>query len=296
LAAGVAGLAVIRRALRDRRDRLPGELGWLLCGSLLALFPMVSALTMSRSVLPSFIGVSAAWSVVLLHGCRSLRRSPGRRSLRTSLLHLLIVSGTLYCQVWVAAHRSYVEMQSYAYWCESVRDWALRAEIDDEAEHREIVMVNGIEHTTAFFTPFIRHLYGHARPRSCRVLVSAPLAHDIERTAENTLEITVLGGTLLDSELERFFRSPRFPFRAGDTVSLKGMRIEILKLLRGKPQRVRFVFDRALDDPAYLFLHATESGLRRFYPPEVGQRTRLPIARYPDRRWLGPQVQLPAKK
>jgi hypothetical protein len=207
------------------------------------------------------------------------------------LLPLLIVSGTLYCQFWVASHRSFIEMQAYAYWCESVRDWALQAEIDDrEVADQQIVLVNGIEHTTAFFTPFIRHLYGHPLPRSCRILNSAPLAHDVERTAGNTLEIAVLGGALLDSELESFFRSPRFPLRSGDTVSLRGLRIEILKLLRGKPQRVRFVFDRALDDPAYLFLHSTASGLRRFDLPKVGQRVRLPIAYYPDKRWLEPEA------
>jgi hypothetical protein len=292
LAAVVIGLALIRRALRDRRDRVPRELGWLLCGSLLALLPMVSALTMSRSVLPAFIGVSSAWAVVLLHGFRCLRRSLGQKSIRASLLPLLVVSGTLYCQVWVASHRSYVEMQAYAYWCESVRDWALQAEIDDDQiEDRQIVLVNGIEHTVAFYTPFIRHLYGHALPRSFRVLSSAPLAHDVERTADNVLEMAVLGGTLLDSELERFFRSPRFPFRAGDNVSLTGMRIEIRKLLRGKPQRVRLVFDRPLDDPGYLFLHSSESGMRRFDLPRVGERLRLPIARYPDKRWLRPGSQ-----
>jgi hypothetical protein len=281
--AGVLSYYLVRWSLRPRVDRVQRELSWLLLGSLLALVPMVASFPSSRLVVPAFVGVSAAWSAVALHAFRSLYRSFSPTPLRFSYLSALVLAGVFYFQVWQASIHSTHEVGGRAYFHRSVRQWILEADIDDKkVEKQDIFLVNGIEHTEVVFSTFIRFFHGHPLPRSCRILSAAPRAHDITRTATNVLRFAVLGGTMLDSDLEKLYRADRFPLRPKDTVKLDGLQVEILRLLKGKPFMVRFTFDRELEDPGYLFLHNDEKGLRRFKLPRVGERVRLPKAQFPD--------------
>jgi hypothetical protein len=262
---------------------VPRELSWLLLGSLLALVPMVASFPSSRLVVPAFVGVSVAWSAVILHAFRSLRRSFNPSPLRFSIVAALALAGVLYFQVWQASNHSIQEVGGRTYFHKSVRAWILEAEIDDKkVEKQDIFLVNALEHTEVVFSPFIRFFHGHPLPRSCRVLSAAPRAHDIVRTAPNVLEFSVLGGTMLDSDLEKLYRADRFPLKLHDKVKLDGLQVEILRLLKGKPFMVRFTFDRRLEDPGFLFLHNDEKGLRKFNLPRIGGRVRVPKAQFPD--------------
>jgi hypothetical protein len=255
----------------------------LLVGSLLSLVPMVASFPSARLVVPASIGVSAAWAVVILHAVRHLRASMVPDPRNFSPLAAAVLVGIAFFQVWHASNRSMNEVRGRAYFHRSVRQWVLEAEIDDRRVTRQdIFYVNGLEHTLAVFSTFIRYFHGHPMPRSCRILSAAPRAHDIERTAENVLEISVLGGSMLSSDLEKLYRADRFPLNAADTVQLEGMKVEIVKLLRGKPFHVRFTFDKPLEDPSYLFLHSSEKGLRKFDLPDIGERVRIPKAQFPD--------------
>jgi len=59
---------------------------------------------------------------------------------------------------------------------------------------------------------------------------------------------------------------------------------EILATDAGNPYRLRVRFDRALDDPRLVFLHAFPEGIRRIALPAQGETLRLPFAAlpYPD--------------
>ncbi len=287
VSAGVVSYYLIHWSLRPRCPRVRRELSWLLLGSLLALVPMVASFPSSRLVVPAFVGISAAWATVALHAFRSLYRSFGLDPLRFCRLSALALIGVFYFQVWQASIHSMHEVGGRAYFHKSVRQWILQAEIDDKGiENRDIFMVNGLEHTQVVFSPFIRYFHGHPLPRSWRVLSAAPRAHDIVRTAPNQLVFSVLGGTMMDSDLERLYRADRYPLRLNDTVKIDGLQVEILRLLKGKPLMVRFTFDRELEHSGYLFLHNDERGLRRFKLPRIGERIRLPKAQFPNEELL----------
>ena len=287
VSAGVLSFYLVRWSLHPRSPRIRRELCWLLLGSLLALVPMVASFPSSRLVVPAFVGVSAAWATVVLHAFRALYRSFGLEPLRFCHLSALVLAGVLYFQVWQASIHSMHEVGGRAGFHHSVRQWILQAEIDDRGiENRDIFMVNGLEHTQVVFSPFIRYFHGHPLPRSWRVLSAAPRAHDIVRSASNVLEFSVLGGSMLDSDLERLYRADRYPLREGDRVELDGLQVEVLRLFKGKPSMMRFTFDRELEYPGYLFLHNDDRGLRRFKLPPVGERVRLPKAQFPDERLL----------
>ncbi len=282
LAGAVLALLVLRWALRLRRDPAYRELRWLLVGSLLALLPMVAPFISPRSVLPAFVGVSAGWSVILWESGRVLLRVE-RRPLREWLLALALIPALLASQLVLPCRRSWREAEGFFFINNLVERWVLQAEIDPKTEaDKRIVLVNGVEGHSAMFAPYLRHFHGHRMPRSWWVLSGAPRAHDIERPASRVLEISVLGGRMLDSDFENICRSDLYPIKLNQIVELDGLRVQILALLDGKPLKVRYIFDRDLDDPSYVFLHSTFRGLVRFPIPPVGESIRLTKGQLPD--------------
>ena len=91
---------------------------------------------------------------------------------------------------------------------------------------------------------------------------------------------------MLLSDLEKLYRADRFPLRVGETVALDGLKVEILALLTNKPYKVRFTFDKSLEDSSYLFLYSSGRGLRKFELPAVGERVRVPRAQFPNAAFL----------
>ncbi len=278
----VAGL-LIAWALRARDHEQRRQLGWLLLGALISLVPMTAPIPLPRSVLPASVGVSALWAVVLLQAVQRLRDALRIRPLRPPLAALAALCFLLYFQLWQASRRSLDEVRDYVNMGAAQRRWVLGSDLDGPAVGRQhVVLVSGVDHTVSYFTPFILFAHGRAMPRSFRVLSGAERAHRLSRTGPRVLELFAIGGPLLTSESERFFRADRYPMQTGDTVVLEGMRVEVLQTEGGKPLHVRFTFDRPLEDCSYRFLHCTENGMRRFELPAVGQQRILPIAPSPS--------------
>jgi hypothetical protein len=200
-------------------------------------------------------------------------------------LALVIAIGMAYFQVWKAYGVSGYDAFRRWYQHKSIKEWVLQSDINDNTiQHQDIYLVNGVEHTIAVYSPYIRFFHGLPLPRSCRILSGAPKAHDITRSGPNQLDIIVLGGNFLDGGLAKLYRAGRFRFRPNQVMSLKGLTIKLLALSDRRPYRARFIFEKPLEDPSYLFLHSTEEGLRRFELPEVGKSVRLPVAQFPTWR------------
>ena len=278
----VLGLLVLRWALGLRRDPAYRELRWLLIGSLLALLPMVAPFISARSVLPAFAGVSAGWAVILWESGRVLLRIEPR-PMRAWLVALAVIPALLASQLVLPCRRSWREAEGFFIINNLIERWVLQAEIDPETEaDKRIVLINGVEGHSAMFAPYLRHFHGRPMPRSWWVLSGAPRAHDVTRPAPRVLEMSVLGGRMLDSDFENICRSDRYPMKLNQTVKLDGLQVQIRALLGGKPLKVRYTFERDLEDPCYVFLHSTFRGLIRFPIPPVGGRIRLAKGQFPD--------------
>ena len=77
------------------------------------------------------------------------------------------------------------------------------------------------------------------------------------------------------------FRDPDLFARAGDRFALDGMRVEVLRTRHGAPEALRFVFDRSVDDPSYVFLVATQTGFEKPALPRSGRRCACRAPAYP---------------
>ncbi len=292
--AGLVGLLVVRWGFRHQPPRLLRELRWLLLGALLSMLPMVASFPSSRLVLPASVGASAIWAAILLVRLRHLRRNWPALGLRSRAATLALLLAMLLVQVFLSSLNSQREVRAYAYFFQSVRQWVLQSDIDDsKSKGQHVFLLNSIEHTTVLFAPYVLHFHGRPMPRSVRILSASPHAHDVLRTDPRTLELTVLGGTLMESDLESLYRAERFPLNPGDRVVTDEFEVRILRGYEGRPVSVRFVFDRPLEDDSYLFLFSTMNGLRRFPLPAVGQKLRVPKAVFPDLALLHPYSAAP---
>ena len=115
-------------------------------------------------------------------------------------------------------------------------------------------------------------------PRSFVPMSTAPFAHDVERIADNELRLRPLGGSFLGSPSEVHFRPLDRPLREGESVQLDGVRVTAERMRANRPQSLRLTFDRSVDDPSYVFLTATQQGLKRVAPAGAG-RDRASTAR-----------------
>lgn len=283
----VGVIPLIRWGMRKQEPEVRRVLRWLLLGALLSLVPMVSSILSERLTLPAAIGFSAVFSMLILKAAGQFYRSVKLDPPRPSFGALLVLLGGLWFQLYHAAERSSLEVQVHRYLYDSVAAWIEQAEIDDAKVARQrIVIVSTVEHTTGVFLPFVRYALGHPLPRSCWTLSGSPHAHDILRPAPNVLEIAVLGGAFMGEGVENFYRDDRLAFVPGETTKIDGLKIEIVAVKEGKPSRVRFTFDKPLEDPDYLFLYSSPDGMRRIELPKVGEKKRLARAYFPDRALL----------
>lgn len=101
---------------------------------------------------------------------------------------------------------------------------------------------------------------------------------EVERLDERTITVTLRKGFFDSADMaSRVFRSPDVPFRVGDTTEVEGMRAEVVEVTSdARPKRVRFSFDRSLDDPSFQWVSWDATGPIPAAPPPVGQKAMIP--------------------
>ena len=98
----------------------------------------------------------------------------------------------------------------------------------------------------------------------------------VERVDDHTLSVSASQGFFNDS-FSQVFRSPSRPFRVGDVVSVKGMRVEIMEAsAEGIPRRIQYHFDTTLDDPSMVWITWEKQGFVPFTPPGRGEKATVP--------------------
>jgi hypothetical protein len=221
------------------------------------------------------VGSAALIAVAIARG---LAQVPRARLTLVACGLALFVHGVL------AAQRAHGDSERFALQALSSLRWALAAEIPRDAGATDVVVLSASDFATSTNVPFIRAQQGLALPRSYRRMSGAGQAHQLWVIDAHTLELHVLSSEVADAFAGSIYRPSDQPFATGDAVKLRGMRVQVLSVLAGNPNRLRVRFDRALSDPRLVLLHAFPDGLRRITLPAPGQSQMLPRAAVPWQR------------
>jgi hypothetical protein len=263
--------ALLRRASASLAPEAKRTLAWLLTGAVLATLPGAAGIPGDRILFLPNLGVAAALGVVLL---RSGSRAPGQTASAWparagvglfALVH--VVLGPLLFAVGSAQLA-----------------WSSRAALaltsKAEIPAREGVNVIGIGLSDPLLGMYLGSSLWIAarpepRPRVVDLLTMSSHDHRITRTDEKTLEIAIVGGTMLEDAFERVVRGSDAPLRTGDVVPLDTWTVRILDDVEGRPTRFSLTFDRPVDDPSIALVVWQDGALRALEPPAIGHQVLL---------------------
>jgi len=281
---GYVSLALAYVAYRWLR-RLPEHQrapSWLALGAGLSLLPCAGSLPEDRLLVAATLG-AYAWIASLLTQAPALWPTLRGLGARVGLGGLWLLAGHVAID---GLRRSYDDVRAVKTGSEIARAFCLDADMPvHDAQRTRVYVLAAADFNTAVNLPWLRLLeQGHPIPRSYRRLSPGPLPLDVTRTGERSLELTVLTSDLRGTAVPSLYRAESAPVRKGERHELDGLRVEVLEVMDDNPERMRFEFDRSLDDESFWLLIATAHGLRRQHPPAIGETLRVPFAQFVDRR------------
>jgi hypothetical protein len=104
----------------------------------------------------------------------------------------------------------------------------------------------------------------------------------LERIDDHTVMLSASQGFFNDP-FSQVFRSPSLPFHVGESVTVKGMRADVLEVgAEGLPRRVQFHFDVPLDDPSLVWITWEKAAFVPFQVPGRGERVQVPLTTFVD--------------
>jgi hypothetical protein len=182
--------------------------------------------------------------------------------------------------------RSYDDVRAVKNGSEIARAFCLDADMPvRDAEHTRVYVLAAADFNTAVNLPWLRSLERRSPvPLSYRRLSPGPLPLDVTRTSDRSLELNVLTSDVRGTAVPSLYRDAAAAVRLGERHVLPGLRVEVLDVVDDNPARMRFEFDRSLDDDSLWFLIATPQGLRRRRLPAIGETMRVPYAQFVDLR------------
>ncbi len=140
---------------------------------------------------------------------------------------------------------------------------------------KTVVLVNPPSDPLAGFPNLMLAGRREPRPSQLRWLATGAAEVDVTREDANTLRVRPQRG-FYEYPTEQLMRSPQREMPPGTVVSLAGLKIEVLQTEPdGRPAEARFRFDRALEDPSFVWRVWRGKGYVPFVPPAVGQTVTL---------------------
>ena len=229
---------------------------WLLLGAVLAAVPFTGTPIGSRCLVLPLLGGSVAVALVLHGWWTRLRKTPG---LNLRLLGAL-------CILLGFIHLGIGPLQRLAspLVLRQMMHERLAGEMDDPLladgrfEGKDVVILHAPDIVLGFHSYFYRSVHHLPLPGSWRVLSWAPHDHRFTRTADDTLVMDVIGGSMEGGHLE-----------AGIVMPTAGLSATVLEMGRIGPSQVAFRFDRSLDDPDLALLAWIDGSLLQLPPPPL---------------------------
>lgn len=147
----------------------------------------------------------------------------------------------------------------------------------EDVENRTVVMVNAPSDVLNVAVLVRRSSLHQPVPKHCWLLTATNRGVRVKREGARTLLVSAEGGYLAKPWANRFREVSKEPMPAGCTVDLNGMRAEVVESLEdGRPYRVRFTFERDLEDSEYSFLCWRDNDFFPFAPPRTGEEEVIP--------------------
>ncbi len=278
-----AAVAMAWHAARRLHEAARRHLLWLAAGALTAMAPTFGSIVTERLALPSELGVSVIAAVIVSDGVAAIPgrwRSTGEAASRA--MRLALAALVLVVHVGIAGSRTLAGSRAWTGYSSAVeRSVAASETARGIGGDSTFILLSAIEPTTTLYVPLMWHVHGTPLPRASRVLAYGPSALVVARVAPHILDVFMEDDVWMSNTGETLYRTRFRPFRAGDVVTMRGMRVTILTMGRVGPRMVRFQFDRTLDDPSMVLCVSTAGGIVRVPPPLLGFVGAVPPPEFP---------------
>lgn len=255
--------------LRVQRDRV---LAFWLSGAIISMLPLLSVPPHERLLVISGIGWSMAFGSMAVAAWDrwSSLRGPGRLLPALALVLLAVVHGMFAPLAFVLEARSFGDGEL---------DPALAAPVLDlrkGLEQAHVVVLNAPNQLHGAMIPLERARRGLPVARYHSVLGSTPHRVEVTRIDERTLDLSSPFGYLEDV-FAAFWRSPSRPLPRRQPIRVHDYSAEVLwSIVDGRPQRIRFRFDRPLGDSGYRFIIWRGSAYEVFGFAPIGIHKSIP--------------------
>jgi hypothetical protein len=251
-----------------------GALAWLLPGAAFALLPAAVAQPFDRVLVTPMIGVAVLLAALIgtwVKSARDAASSFARRAPAAIGAFFLIAVHLVVAPLGKLASQRFMAGE----W----KDLPLLADripVETAAGYRpHAVLLTAPDIVIGGFLGLMHGFRGHPPFASWVSLSLAPHDHLVHRTGPRSLELEVLDGELLSSEPERFHRPASERMQTGERAVTPLFEAVVLETGEQGPVRVRFRFDRDLDDPQLVFLAWGDGEVERVRLPAVGESFRV---------------------
>ena len=244
----------------------------LVVGGLLALVPLASSIANTRLLVLPALGMSAVVGSAIDVGLGNAFERHRHVALRS--LGALAMLAVAWIHLPQAAFRSWVEGGAGS----SQNHRRLEAILEvPVAPTDHVVVVSAGDPTTILYFREVRAIYERSVPADFRVLTASATGERVFRTDDRTLEVEMPRSGLLANPMASLMRDPSKPLALDVPVEAGSMTVTPL-VGGGKPgpSRVRFRFDRSLDDPTIKFLLSRPTGFEAFAMPAIGGQVGVP--------------------
>ncbi len=274
LAAAMTVGALVRAAWPSLTDDERRAARWMAAGALASLTPGIAAPPGGRMVLWASLGGSLLLALALRHGWRAVRA--GGRATLPALVPLAAAN------LLVMPLGGFLQLFAMQRLAAGLRDAADSPALATLAPDEEVVVLNMPDPFTALALLPARSVeHGRPPPAGWWMLSAAPHDHRVVRTGPDTLELTVIGGSMLEESFEQLFRPASAPLHPGDTLTNDAFEARVLEVGAAGPSRIAFTFAGGLE--RYRVLAWREGRLERVELPAPGGGLALPWSPSPLR-------------
>jgi hypothetical protein len=251
--------APVARTLRGLDAEERSRAIWMLVGSLVALGPVLAVEPSRRLLGVSTVGIAAVAALVM---DRAWFPPGGQAEPRRGVAELssLVALGLGFVFFVRAPIDTVAASRAVALSGEIVRERMLWVR-DRIGKSDEVVALRANSPSAQLFSPFT---VDRDTPIRWRLLTYASGRSLLLRTGDNAIELVASPHPLFPVGPKELFRNFSQSLHPGDVVTVEGMRVTVVQVDEaGLPRRIRFEFDRNLDDPSMLWVTEGLEGFRK---------------------------------